>query len=131
MTAPYLKPDKEYTEKQLAFLEAMAGEGLGNVKKSMAMAGYAPTTHQKELINPLQDELIALANIVLATNSVKAAFGLTGVLDDPTALGAKNAVTAATQILDRVGIVKKEKVEVSSESGGLFILPPKKSADDE
>lgn len=131
MVAPYLKPDKEYTEKQLAFLEAMAGEGLGNVKKSMAMAGYAPTTHQKELINPLQDELIALANIVLATNSVKAAFGLTGVLDDPTALGAKNAVTAATQILDRVGIVKKEKVEVTSESGGLFILPPKRSAEDE
>ena len=130
MKAPYLKPEKEYTEKQLAFLEAMSGEGLGNIKKSMAMAGYAPTTHQKEVINPLQDELIALANTVLATNSVKAAFGLTGVLDDPTALGAKNAVTAATQILDRVGIVKKEKVEVSSETGGLFILPPKKSDED-
>jgi len=127
--APYLKPDKEYTEKQLAFLEALAGGSLGNISAAMREAGYAPSTHQKEVINPLQDEMIALANTVLATNSVKAAFGLTGVLDDPTALGAKNAVAAATQVLDRVGIVKKEKVEVSSDQGGLFILPPKKGED--
>lgn len=130
MVASYLKPDKEYTEKQLAFLEAMATEAKGNIRAAMTMAGYSTTTLQKEVINPLQDELIALANTVLATNSVKAAFGLTGVLDDPTALGAKNAVTAATQILDRVGVVKKEKVEVSSDTGGLFILPPKKGEDD-
>jgi hypothetical protein len=131
MKAPYLKPDKEYTEKQLAFLEHLAGDALGNVKKAMLLAGYAPLTLPREVLNPLQDEIIALANSVLTENAVKAAFGLTGVLDDPTALGAKNAVTAATQLLDRVGIVKKEKLEVSSESGGLFILPPKKFAEDE
>jgi hypothetical protein len=125
--ATYLKPDKEYTEKQLAFLEAMAGEAKGNIRAAMTMAGYSTTTHTKEVVNPLQDELIGLANSVLAYNSVKAALGLSGVLDDPTALGAKNAVTAATQILDRVGVVKKEKVEVSSDTGGLFILPPKKA----
>ena len=126
----YLKPDKEYTEKQLAFLDAMANEAKGNIRTAMNLAGYSSTTHTKEVVVPLQDELIALANTVLATNSVKAALGLTGVLDDPTALGAKNAVTAATQILDRVGVVKKEKVEVSSDTGGLFILPPKKAEDD-
>jgi len=125
--APYLNPEKEYTEKQLAFLEAMAGDAKGNIRLAMDMAGYSKTTHTREVISPLQDELIALANTVLATNSVKAALGLTGVLDDPTALGAKNAVAAATQVLDRVGVVKKEKIEVSSDQGGLFILPPKKS----
>lgn len=130
MKAPYLKPDKNYTEKQLAFLEAMMGDAKGNMRIAMDMAGYSKATDYKEVINPLQDELIAVANTVLATNSVKAAFGLTGVLDDPTALGAKNAVTAATQVLDRVGIVKKEKVEVSSDTGGLFILPPKKTEDE-
>jgi hypothetical protein len=127
MTAPYLKPEKEYTEKQLAFLEAMAGEAKGNIRGAMSLAGYSGTTHTKDVIGPLQDELIALANTVLAINSVKAAFGLTDVLDDPTAMGARNAVSAATQVLDRVGIVKKEKVEVSSDTGGLFILPPKKA----
>lgn len=126
----YLKPDKEYTEKQLNFLDAMANDAKGNIRAAMNMAGYSPTTHTKEVVIPLQDELIALANSVLAYNSVKAALGLTGVLDDPTALGAKNAVTAATQVLDRVGIVKKEKLEVSSDTGGLFILPPKKGEED-
>ena len=130
MVASYLKPDKEYTEKQLAFLEALASDAKGSIRVAMDIAGYSKATHFKEVINPLQDEMIAVANTVLATNSVKAAFGLTGVLDDPTALGAKNAVTAATQILDRVGVVKKEKVEVSSDTGGLFILPPKKGEDD-
>lgn len=130
MVASYLKPDKDYTEKQLAFLEALAGEAKGNIRAAMDLAGYSKATHFKELLNPLQDEMIALANSVLAYNSVKAAFGLSGVLDDPTALGAKNAVTAATQILDRVGVVKKEKIEVSSDTGGLFILPPKKSEED-
>lgn len=124
--APYLNPEKEYTEKQLAFLDAMANDAKGNIRLAMDMAGYSKTTHTREVISPLQDELIALANTVLATNSVKAALGLTGVLDDPTALGAKNAVAAATQVLDRVGVVKKEKIEVSSDQGGLFILPPKK-----
>lgn len=124
--APYLNPEKEYTEKQLAFLDAMAGDAKGNIRVAMDMAGYSKTTHTREVISPLQDELIALANTVLATNSVKAALGLTGVLDDPTALGAKNAVAAATQVLDRVGVVKKEKVEVTTDQGGLFILPPKK-----
>jgi len=63
----------------------------------------------------------------LAYNAPKAAFGMVGVIDDPTALGAKNSVAAAKEILDRVGIVKKEKLEVSSEDGsGIFILPPKR-----
>ena len=130
MTAPYLKADKEYTEKQLAFLEAMANEAKGNIRGAMSLAGYSNTTHTKDVIGPLQDELIALANTVLASNSVKAAFGLTDVLDDPTAMGARNAVAAATQVLDRVGIVKKEKVEGSSDTGWLFILPPKRSEDE-
>jgi len=124
--APYLIPEKQYTEKQLAFLEAMATEAKGNIRMAAKMAGYADgTSIPRDVVGPLQDELIALANTVLANHSVMAAFGLSGVLDDPTALGAKNAVTAATQILDRVGIVKKEKVEVSTDGQGVFILPPK------
>jgi hypothetical protein len=123
--ASYLKPEKTYTEKQLAFLEAMANEAKGNIAMAAKIAGYSGSAIGRDVVSPLQDELIALANNVLATHSVQAAFGLTGVLDDPTALGAKNAVTAATQILDRVGIVKKEKLEVSTDGQGVFILPPK------
>jgi hypothetical protein len=62
---------------------------------------------------------------MLAMNAPRAAFSLTGVLVDPSQVGARNAVAAATQVLDRVGLVKKEKIEVTTQTGGLFILPPK------
>jgi len=123
----YLNPSKTYTEKQLAFLQALGSTSQGNIRGAMREAGYSETTHQNEVITPLNDEIIALANNILGTHSVQAAFGLVGVLDDPTAMGAKNSITAATQILDRVGVVKREKVEVTTDTSGLFILPQKKS----
>ena len=47
------------------------------------------------------------------------------VLDDPSAMGARNSIAAAAQILDRTGLVKKEQVEVKNTGGAMFILPPK------
>ena len=66
--------------------------------------------------------------MMLAMNAPKAAHGLIDVLNDPTALGARNAINAAREVLDRTGLIKKEKIEVTNNGGGMFILPPK--ADD-
>ena len=66
---------------------------------------------------------------MLALNAPKAAFGIVDVLDDPSALGARNAIQAAREVLDRSGLVKKEQVEVTTNSGGMFILPPKSNDD--
>ena len=62
---------------------------------------------------------------MLALNAPKAVFGITDVLDDPSAMGAKNSIAAAKEVLDRTGLVKKEQVEVKTNGGGMFILPPK------
>jgi len=78
----------------------------------------------------LREEIIEKASMVLAMNAPKAAFGIVGVLDDPSAMGARNSVAAAREILDRTGLVKKEQVEVKGPENGLFILPPKKTEDD-
>jgi len=123
----YLNAEKEYTEKQLAFLDSLGSTCQGNIRGAMREAGYSDLTHQKEVLGSLSDEIVALASNILSTHSVQAAFGLVGVLDDPTAMGAKNSIMAATQILDRVGVVKKEKLEVITDRSGLFILPPKKT----
>lgn len=129
--AKYLNPERKYSEKQLAFLEAMAGEARGHIGQAIRMAGYGEGVASRDVVPYLQDELIAISEYILAYNAPKAAFGMAGVLDDPTALGAKNSVAAAKEVLDRVGIVKKEKLEVSSEDGnGIFILPAKKSEAD-
>ena len=46
--------------------------------------------------------------------------------DDGTAPGASIRMEAAKQILDRVGLVKREKVDINAQvAHGIFILPPK------
>lgn len=119
---------KEYTEKQQAFLDALLGEARGNIRKAMDLAGYSKGTKPHEVTAPLKEAIIEQAAMMLAMNAPKAAHGLINVLDDPTALGARNAINAAREVLDRTGLVKKEKVEVTNNGGGMFILPPK--ADD-
>lgn len=116
---------KQYTEKQQAFLDALMGEARGNIRKAMDLAGYSKGTKTSEVTRPLKEEIIEQASMMLAMNAPKAAYGLLGVLDDPTALGARNAINAAREVLDRTGLVKREKVEVTNNGGGMFILPPK------
>ena len=67
---------------------------------------------------------------MLAMNAPKTAFGIVDVLDDPSSLGASNAISAAREVLDRTGLVKKEQVEVTRTNGGIFILPPKTAANE-
>lgn len=120
---------KKYTDKQLAFLDALMGEAGGNIRKAMDIAGYSKTTKSGEVVKNLREEVIERASLMLAMNAPKAAFGIVGVLDDPSAMGARNSISAAREILDRTGLVKKEQVEVTSQGGGMFILPPKSSDD--
>ena len=119
----------KFTEKQEAFLEALMSEARGNVRLAMDIAGYAKTTKTSEVVGPLKEEIIERASTMLALNAPKAAFGIFDVLDDPSALGARNTIAAAREVLDRSGLVKKEQVEVTANAGGMFILPPKINSD--
>ena len=121
---------KSLTDKQSAFLEALLGEARGNIRAAMDIAGYSKTTATTEVVGPLKEEITERAGMILAINAPKAAFGIIDVLDDPSALGARNAISAAREVLDRTGLVKKEQVEVSGNAGGIFILPPKTANDD-
>jgi hypothetical protein len=101
------------------------GEAQGNIRNAMNIAGYAPTTKLSDVVNPLKDEIVERASLMLAMNAPKAAYGIINVLEDPSSLGARNAISAAREVLDRSGLVKKEQIEVSNTGGGMFILPPK------
>jgi len=124
---------KELTQMQEAFLEALCSEARGDIRAAMNAAGYSPNTRISEVVTPLRDEIVDRASMVLAMNAPKATFSMVDVLNDPGSMGARNAVAAATQILDRTGLVKKEQIEIKGPEGGVFILPPKKvtPADDE
>ena len=97
----------------------------------MNMAGYSPNTRISEVVGPLRDEIVNRASDLLAMNAPRATFSMIDVLHDPGAMGARNAVAAATQILDRAGLVKKEQVEIKGPEGGIFILPPKQVTPDD
>lgn len=118
------------TDKQKAFLDALFGdEAKGDIKMALKIAGY--TKNNNHLVYELKDEVLDRARNYLALHAPRAAMGLTGVLDNPTNLGNKSTLAAATQILDRIGIIKQEKVEITGISGGLFILPEKDGDDGE
>ena len=65
--------------------------------------------------------------MMLAINAPKTAFGIVDVLNDPSPVGARNAIPAAREVLDRSGLVKKEQIEVTNNDGGIFVLPHKTS----
>jgi len=119
------------SEKQEAFLDALMGEGRGNIREAMRIAGYSDATKTTEVVGPLREEILDRAGMMLAMNAPKAAFGIVSVLDDPSALGARNSISAAREVLDRTGLVKKEQIEVSNVGGGIFILPPKTANNDD
>ena len=87
-------------------------------------------TKTSEVLSSTREEITDLAGLMLAMNAPKAAFGIVEVLDDPSAMGADNAILAAREVLDRTGLVKKEQVEVTGTNGGIFILPPKTTANE-
>ena len=119
------KPEKPLTEKQEAFLDHLFSDARGNVRVAMDLAGYSKTTAMGEVVGSLKEKIIERSQMMLALNAPKAVFGITDILDDPSAMGAKNSIAAAKEVLDRTGLVKKEQVEVKTNGGGMFILPPK------
>ena len=116
---------KEYTEKQQLFLEALYDKAGGDIRAAMRLAGYSDTTKMQTVVEGLKDEIIEQSELLLASNAPKATYSILNVLNDPGSLGARNAISAAREVLDRAGIVKREKVEVTGPESGLFILPPK------
>ena len=119
-------PKKSLTDTQEKFLDALFGAAKGNPKKAGELAGYSEHSYPKVLRN-LKSEIVSRAETYLATHSAKAATKMVDMLDeDGTTPQASIRMEAAKQILDRIGIAKKEKLDVNVKAlHGLFILPPK------
>lgn len=126
------KKKRELTDQQQLFLDAMFGEAEGDPKRAGELAGYGPTSYPTVVKN-LKEEIVERAEHVLAMYAVRAAHKLGRSLDDgATEPGANIKLQAAEKILDRVGLSKKDRLEISGGSGSmLFILPAKKPKDEE
>jgi len=117
---------KELTEMQEKFLDALFGEAKGNPKIAGEIAGYSEQSYPKVVRN-LKSEITARAENYLAVHSAKAAAKMVDMLDeDGTTPHANIRMEAAKQILDRIGIVKKDQLDINMKAmHGIFILPAK------
>lgn len=116
----------EFTDKQKLFLDALYEEAKGDVRKAMTIAGYSKTTPMSAIYDALAEEIVKRGYKFMAANVPKAALGMVDIIDDPNQLGVANRISAAKEVMDRAGLVKKDKLEVSGEGiSGIFLLPAK------
>ena len=121
---PIKRKDRTLTEKQQKFLDCLIATN-GDPKQAATLAGYNGNHYQ--VISSLKEEIIDLATNVLANSAPEAAFKLVEIMKtDKLIPQLSSKLQAAQTILDRVGVVKKERLDVShTYSGGIFILPAK------
>ena len=122
------KETTELTEKQKTFLSVLFGEAQGDPRTAAEIAGYAPTSYPK-VVQGLKNQIIERAETVLAAHSPKAALSIANAIDDDGSIpGASIRMEAAKQVLDRVGLVKREKLDINAKvAHGIFILPAKEA----
>ena len=120
---------RELTEKQQMFLEHLV-ECQGDAKKAAELAGYK--SHYHHVVKTLKSEILELTQEILANSAPKAAFKLVEIMDSKKPIiQANNKLTAAQTLLDRVGVTKVDKVDVTHNmnSGGIFLMPDKAPLD--
>ena len=116
---------KTISEQHQKFIE-LAFEYRGNWRKAAEEAGFSPG-YGFELARTLRSEIIEMAEGILALHAPRAAMTLANGVDEDTPVPTNPLrVDCAKQILDRVGIVKKDQLSLEGvEKLGIFILPAK------
>ena len=121
----YMNNNKELTTKQQSFIDSLLTCN-GDTRLAGEMAGYAPTSINS-VVKSLKTEILDLATNILAQSAPKAALKLVSIMDSAEPIPQANMrIQAAQTILDRVGLGKTERLDVTvNTTGGLFILPAK------
>jgi len=115
---------RNLTENQQKFLEVLFDDAGGDVVLAKKLAGYSNGTPTRIIVEALKDEIAEATRSYFARTAPKAAMAMVQALSDPTELGIKDKMSAAKDLLDRAGLGKVDKVDVTS-TGGVFYLPPK------
>ena len=117
---------KQLTEMQQRFLDVLFEEARGDFVKAKKLAGYSDTYSTKHIVDSLEEEITDLSKKFIARVGVNAAYSMSEVMTDPVALGNKEKMAAAKDLLDRGGFKAKEEVKIEADTP-LFILPAKKT----
>ena len=121
---------RQLTERQQKFLNVLFDEANGSASSAKIIAGYSTTTNISEIMRSMKEEILEATQMFMARNAPRAAVAMVDGLDNPTELGLREKLSASKELLDRVGLVKTEKMQVEA-SGGVMIMPPKKVQDED
>ena len=108
-------------------MDVLGGEAKGDLRKSLVLAGYEESSYYA-VIRALKEQIVDVANTILAHSAPKAAQSLVDVLESDKPIPQANVkLQAAQTLLDRVGVSKKEHLNVNHNvTGGIFLFPDKK-----
>ena len=119
---------KKLTPKQEKLLFAFIEEGSPtrfNKKQSLLAAGYAESTVWAHVFPGIREEFIERTKDILAVEGPKIATDLLDIIENPTQAGVREKLKAITTAMDRIGIVKEEKVDHHVTHSAVFVLPEK------
>ena len=121
---------RKLTENQQKFLDVLFEEADGDPISAKKLAGYSNSVSTTVIVNSLKEEILKATQEYMARNAPKAAVALTSAITDPTQLGIKDKMSAAKEVLDRIGLIKTERLQVEA-SGGVILLPPKNPVEED
>ena len=112
-------------EQQLQFFNEIISNG-GNIPAAAKVAGYV-REYAYELARKYKDYLLERVEEALCLEGVRAARVMSDTLTDTGEVpGGQLRLTAAQQILDRIGVTKQERIKLDvTTPNGIFILPAK------
>ena len=125
---PSLDNKRKLTEQQQTFLSTLATSAKGDINKALNIAGYKETSYYN-VIQSLKDEIIDVATKILAKSAPQASQKLVEILNSDDPIPQVNAkLQAAQTLLVRVGVSKRDKLDVThTATSGIFLLPEKKT----
>ncbi len=118
---------KELSQQEEAFLSYLFdGKEIRHPDEAKRMAGYAKDYPVDKIIKNIHQTMLDTFDRSLAIYIPEAMLGLVEIMRDPSIPGAKVKLQAIQDLLDRAGIVKKEKTEIQqAPQHFMFVLPSK------
>lgn len=124
------------TTQQNKFLDVFIEECYKNTPPSSAAqiakeaAGYSIDYSIDRILTTVQDELVKRCGGRLAMSLPQAIKEVTDVMTDPGKEGSRRILEAATIVMDRTGLIKREQSEVTVKAeNGILLIPPKTKKD--
>lgn len=118
---------KKLTDKQEKLLEFLYSDQFtGDIRAAADYAGYSRNSDLVDILRGIREEFLDRSELSLLMKTPKAIKVLAEILDSPKPLGSDTRLKAATEIMDRIGLVKKEKVEIKADIGNALLILPSK-----